>query len=102
MFITNDDNSFHLWSKKNLVKHKEVSKYYDQDCRSLESTETSTNLSKSNSSTLLFKLFKSLGTFFNLSNFNLSTSDFKLGKLVFLAKDDASTPVAFFKSAFVA
>ena len=29
---------------------------------------------------------------------NLSTSDFKLAKSVFLAKDDASTAVAFFKS----
>ena len=33
---------------------------------------------------------------------NLSTSDFKLAKSVFLAKDDVSTPVGFFKSVFVA
>ena len=32
MFITNNHNSFHLWWKKNLVKHQKVSKYYDQDC----------------------------------------------------------------------
>ena len=33
--------------------------------------------------------------------FNISTSDFKLGKSNFLANFDVSTPVAFFKSAFV-
>ena len=33
---------------------------------------------------------------------NLSTSDFKLAKSLSLAKDDLSTPVAFFKSVFVA
>ena len=31
---------------------------------------------------------------------NLSTSDFKLAKSVFLVKSDLSTPVVFFKSAF--
>ena len=30
MFITNNHDSFHLWQKKNLVKHHEVSKYYGQ------------------------------------------------------------------------
>ena len=45
----------------------------------------------------IFKLFKPLGTFFNLSISNLSISDFKLAQSVFLA-----TPVAFFKSSFVA
>ena len=34
MFITNNHESFHLWWKKNLVKHHKVSKYYRQDCRS--------------------------------------------------------------------
>ena len=53
-------------------------------------------------STLLFKLFKLLSTFFNLSISNLSTSDFKLAKSVFLARDDVSNRVALFKSAFVA
>ena len=53
-------------------------------------------------SALLFKLFKLLSTFFNLSISNLSTSDFKLAKSVFLARDDVSTRVALFKSAFVA
>ena len=53
-------------------------------------------------STLLFKLFKLLSTFFSLSISNLSTSDFKLAKSVFLARDDVSTRVALFKSAFVA
>ena len=46
-------------------------------------------------------MFKLVGTFFNLSILNLSTSDFKLGKSVFLAKFDVSTPFAFFKSDFV-
>ena len=33
---------------------------------------------------------------------NLSTSYFKLTKSIYLAKDDVSTDVAFFKSVFVA
>ena len=33
MCITNNHDPFHLWWKKNLVKHQKVSKYYDQDCR---------------------------------------------------------------------
>ena len=32
MFITNNNDSFHLRWKENLVKHQKVSKYYDQDC----------------------------------------------------------------------
>ena len=40
--------------------------------------------------------------FFNLSISNLSTSDFKLTKSLLLSKSDVSTPVAVFKSAFVA
>ena len=28
MFISNDCASFHLWRKKNLVKHQDVSKYF--------------------------------------------------------------------------
>ena len=35
MFITNNHDSFHLWCKKNLVKHQNVSKYYDQNCSSI-------------------------------------------------------------------
>ena len=31
--ISNNHNSFHLWWKKNLVKHQKVWKYYGQDCR---------------------------------------------------------------------
>ena len=31
MFISNDCPSFHLWWKKNLVKHWKVSKYYETD-----------------------------------------------------------------------
>ena len=59
----------------------------------LKSTGTGTNLSTCILSTLLFKLLKLVGMFFNLS---LSTSDSELAKSVFLAKDDVSTPVAFF------
>ena len=32
MFITNNLDSFHLLCKENLVKHQNVSKYYDQHC----------------------------------------------------------------------
>ena len=32
MFITNNHNPFHLWWKEILIKYKNVSKYYDQDC----------------------------------------------------------------------
>ena len=32
MFITNNQDSFQLWGKGNLVKHQKVSNYYDQDC----------------------------------------------------------------------
>ena len=68
----------------------------------LKSRGIGTNLSTSNLSTLLFKLFKLVGAFFNLSISNLSTLDYELAKSLFLAKDDVATPVAFFKSIFVA
>ena len=70
----------------------------------LKSTGTGTNLQKSYLSTLLFKLlkFKSLKLVFSLSISNLSTLKFKLVKSTFLANFDVSTPVAIFKSAFVA
>ena len=32
MFVSNNHASFYLRSKKNLVKHQNVSKYYDHDC----------------------------------------------------------------------
>ena len=32
MFIRNNCISFHLWWKASLVKHREVSKYYETDC----------------------------------------------------------------------
>ena len=60
------------------------------------------NFPISNLSTWLFKLFKVVGISFSLSISNLSTSDFQLGKSTVLAKNDALTPVAFFKSAFAA
>ena len=31
MFITNNDDFFHLWSNEDFVKHQNVSKYYDQN-----------------------------------------------------------------------
>ena len=63
----------------------------------LKLTGVVSNFPMSNLSTLLFKLFKLLGTFFNLPISNLSASDFKLAKSVFLAKNEVSTPVAFFE-----
>ena len=63
----------------------------------LKSSAVVFNFPMSNLSNVLFKLFKLIGTFFNSSMSNLSTSDFKLAKSVFSAKDDASTPVAFFE-----
>ena len=68
----------------------------------LKTTGASTNLSKSNLSTFLFKLLKVVGTFFKLSISNLSISDSKLTKSTFLANFDVSTPAVFFKSAFAA
>ena len=47
-------------------------------------------------------MLKSSEIVFNLSISNLSRWDFKLAKSAFLAKDDVSTPVVFFKSAFIA
>ena len=58
--------------------------------------------STSDLSTLLYKLFKLVGTVFDFSMSYLSTSDFKLAKSYFLAKDGVSTPDAHFKSVFVA
>ena len=34
MFISDNSASFHLWWKENFVKYREVSKYYETDCRS--------------------------------------------------------------------
>ena len=34
MFISNNRPSFHLWRKKNLVKHQKVSEYCETDCSS--------------------------------------------------------------------
>ena len=63
----------------------------------LKATGRGTNLSISNSSTLIFKLLKPLATFFNLSVSNLSTPDFNLANSTFLTKNDVSIPVAIFK-----
>ena len=32
MFISDNPPSFHLWRKQNLIKHQQVSKYYENDC----------------------------------------------------------------------
>ena len=61
----------------------------------LKSTEAVPNLPICNLSTLLFKLLKSIGTFFEIS-----MSDSTLGKSPFLAKFDVATTVAFFKVRF--
>ena len=34
MSLSDNGPSFHLWWKENLVKHREVSKYYETDCGS--------------------------------------------------------------------
>ena len=47
-------------------------------------------------------MLKLVDIFFNLSKSNLSTSDLNLAKSTFIANFDVSTPVTFFKSAFVA
>ena len=52
--------------------------------------------------TSVFKLLKLLAIVFNLLTPNLSTSAVKPTKSYFPASLDVSTPVAFFKSAFVA
>ena len=44
---------------------------------------------------------KPIGTSYNLSISNLSTSDFELAKSTFLSKSDVSTTLAFVKSASV-
>ena len=67
----------------------------------LKPTGTGTYLSTSNLSTLLFKLCKPVSIFSNLAISNLSTSDFKLAKSTVLAYFYVSTPVVFFKFAFV-
>ena len=33
IFVSSNRASFHLWLKKNMVKHQKVSKYYENDCR---------------------------------------------------------------------
>ena len=64
----------------------------------LKSTGTGTILSTFD---FTFRL-KLRDTFLNLPISNLSTLDFKLTKSTCLTNIDVSTPVAFFKSAFVA
>ena len=67
----------------------------------LESTGTGNSLYASNLSKLLFKLLKPLYTLSNSSMYNLSISDFRLGKWAFSENLNVSKPVAFFKSDFV-
>ena len=79
-----------------------MTSFFTKSLSLLKSTGTCTNLSTSNSSTLLFKLLKLVETFSSLSISNLSTSDVKLARSTSVANFDVSAPVAFFKSAFVA
>ena len=67
----------------------------------LKSTGSGTSLSTFNLFTLLFKLLKLLGIFFNLLISYLSTSDLKLAKSTFLENFDESTLIAFFKPVLV-
>ena len=39
MFISNNRASFHFWWKENLVKHQNLTKYYENDCTVVPSTE---------------------------------------------------------------
>ena len=75
--------------------------FFSTSLKLLKSTGTGNKLSTSTLSTLIFKLHKLVGRFYNLSISNLSTSDIKLAKSTFLAKDDVSVSVVFFKSIFV-
>ena len=60
--------------------------YFTASLSLLKSAGAGTNISTSNLSTSPFKLFKPVGTFFNLPILsNLSTSDFKLTKSTFSA-----------------
>ena len=63
-----------------------------------KSTGIGFNLPTFTLATLLFKLFEALGTIFNSSISNSSTSDFKLDKSYFLENFDVSRPAAFLKS----
>ena len=50
-FITNNQASFHLWRKENLIKHKKFSKYYDHGCRS-----RSKKLNENNTEIRIYKM----------------------------------------------
>ena len=63
----------------------------------LKSTGAVSNLPIPNSSALLFKVFKPLGTFFDLSMSSLSIFDFNLDNSAFSASFALSTPVAFLR-----
>ena len=43
MLINNNHASFHLWQKKNLVKHQKVTKYYKNGSRLSQIIERSNN-----------------------------------------------------------
>ena len=60
--------------------------YFTTSLNLLKSTETNINLSTSNLPSLLFKLLKLFGMFFNSSIPILRTSDFELVKSVFFGK----------------
>ena len=69
--------------------------------RLIKSNRVASNFLVSNLSALLFKMRQPLGTFFDLSISNLSTSDLKLVKIFYLAKSVVSRPAAFLMSGFM-
>ena len=79
-----------------------IASFFATSLSLLKWTGTGANLSKSNLSSLGFKLFKLLGTFLNLSIPNLSLLDYKLAKSTFLSSLDKWTPVELFKPVFIA
>ena len=68
--------------------------FFTKSLSLLKWTVTGANLSTSNSYILLLNFLKSLGTLFNFSMSNLSTSNFELAKSVFLAKSNVLNFVA--------
>ena len=68
----------------------------------LKSTGVVFNFQISYLSTLRFNLLKLVDTFYNFPISNLSTSAFKLTKSNLAANLEVLTPIAFFKSVFVA
>ena len=71
-----------------LYKYFLTTPFFTTSLSLLKSIGAGNNLT-SNLSTLPFKMLQLVGTFFNLSIFNLSVFDFKLAKSTFLGNYDA-------------